>query len=62
MAARWYVLTRLWSLPLKAELIDEQTEKLIKLAEKHNIDYDGWGTYFESGEDDDEEIEGEGEE
>lgn len=47
---------------LKAELIDEQTEKLIKLAEKHNIDYDGWGTYFESGEDDEEEVEGEGEE
>ncbi|MGF1714910.1 ribonuclease E inhibitor RraB [Photobacterium chitinilyticum] len=47
---------------LKAELIDEQAEKLIKLAEKHNIDYDGWGTYFESGEDDEEEIEGEGEE
>lgn len=39
---------------LKAELIDEQSEKLIKLAEKHNIDYDGWGTYFESDEDDDE--------
>ncbi|MCG7586914.1 ribonuclease E inhibitor RraB [Photobacterium sp. OFAV2-7] len=42
---------------LKAELIDEQAEKLIKLAEKHNIDYDGWGTYFESGEDDEEEGE-----
>ncbi|AWK82804.1 TPA: ribonuclease E inhibitor RraB [Photobacterium damselae] len=40
---------------LKAELIDEQAEKLIQLAEKHNIDYDGWGTYFESDEDDDEE-------
>ncbi|WP_318433641.1 ribonuclease E inhibitor RraB [Photobacterium leiognathi] len=39
---------------LKAELIDEQAEKLIKLAEKHKIDYDGWGTYFESGEDDEE--------
>lgn len=44
---------------LKAELIDEQAEKLIKLAEKHNIDYDGWGTYFESGEEDEEEFEGE---
>ncbi|OAN19058.1 RNase E inhibitor protein [Photobacterium jeanii] len=40
---------------LKVELIDEQAEKMIQLAEKHNIDYDGWGTYFESGEDEDEE-------
>lgn len=40
---------------LNVELIDEQAEKLIKLAEKHSIDYDGWGTYFESDEDDDEE-------
>ncbi|UTV27376.1 ribonuclease E inhibitor RraB [Photobacterium atrarenae] len=37
---------------LNAELIDAQAEKLIQLAEKHNIDYDGWGTYFESGEED----------
>ncbi len=44
---------------LNAELIDEQAEKLIKLAEKHNIDYDGWGTYFESDEDDEEENEDE---
>lgn len=39
---------------LNAELIDEQAEKLIKLAEKHSIDYDGWGTYFESDEDEEE--------
>ncbi len=44
---------------LNAELIDEQAEKLIKLAEKHSIDYDGWGTYFESDEDDEEENEDE---
>ena len=44
---------------MNAELIDEQAEKLIKLAEKHNIDYDGWGTYFESDEDDEEELEDE---
>ncbi|MGF1682067.1 ribonuclease E inhibitor RraB [Photobacterium makurazakiensis] len=44
---------------LKAELLDEQAEKLIHLADKHNIDYDGWGTYFESGEDDEEEHEDE---
>ncbi|ARV27083.1 ribonuclease E inhibitor RraB [Vibrio anguillarum] len=44
---------------LKAEAIDEQAEKLIQLAEKYDIIYDGWGTYY-SGEDalyDDEEDE-----
>ncbi|MFD2176366.1 ribonuclease E inhibitor RraB [Veronia pacifica] len=33
---------------LDADRIDEQVEQLVALAEKHNIDYDGWGTYFES--------------
>ncbi|MGF1686312.1 ribonuclease E inhibitor RraB [Photobacterium japonica] len=42
---------------LNAEVIDEQAEKLIALADKHNIDYDGWGTYFESDEDEDEDDE-----
>lgn len=32
---------------LKAEAIDEQAEKLIQLAEKYDIIYDGWGTYYE---------------
>lgn len=45
---------------LDADRIDGQVEKLAALAEKHKIDYDGWGTYFESGEDDDEEPEQEG--
>nr|WP_086939711.1 ribonuclease E inhibitor RraB [Thaumasiovibrio occultus] len=36
---------------LDAEIIDDQCEKLIKLADKYGIDYDGWGTYFEDGED-----------
>ncbi|PSW15082.1 ribonuclease E inhibitor RraB [Photobacterium sanctipauli] len=44
---------------LKVELLDEQADKMIQLADKHNIDYDGWGTYFESGEDDEEEYEDE---
>lgn len=44
---------------LNAELIDEQAATLIKLAEKYSIDYDGWGTYFESDEDDEEENEDE---
>ena len=32
---------------LDATLIDQQTEILIHLAEKHDIIYDGWGTYYE---------------
>lgn len=40
---------------LDADRIDEQVEKLVKLAEKFSIDYDGWGTYFESDEEDAEE-------
>ncbi|RSD32399.1 ribonuclease E inhibitor RraB [Vibrio pectenicida] len=32
---------------LNAEAIDSQVEKLIHLAEKYDIIYDGWGTYYE---------------
>ncbi|MBD8164757.1 ribonuclease E inhibitor RraB [Erwinia persicina] len=32
---------------LNAELIDAQVEQLIDVAAKFNVDYDGWGTYFE---------------
>ncbi len=32
---------------LDAEVIDAQVEKLVNLAEKHDIIYDGWGTYYE---------------
>ncbi|WP_075182795.1 ribonuclease E inhibitor RraB [Pantoea sp. 1.19] len=32
---------------LNAELIDEQVKQLVVLAAKFNVDYDGWGTYFE---------------
>lgn len=32
---------------LDAELIDAQVEQLITLASKYQVDYDGWGTYFE---------------
>ncbi|RWR01463.1 hypothetical protein ED28_13295 [[Pantoea] beijingensis] len=39
---------------LNAELIDVQVEQLIELAMKFNVDYDGWGTYFEGDEDDEE--------
>ncbi|XAW89771.1 ribonuclease E inhibitor RraB [Vibrio sp. CDRSL-10 TSBA] len=45
---------------LDAEAIDAQVEKLVNLAEKYDVIYDGWGTYYE-GEDalygDDEEDE-----
>lgn len=32
---------------LNAEVIDTQVEQLMNLAEKMNVNYDGWGTYFE---------------
>ncbi|ALB53598.1 ribonuclease E inhibitor RraB [Cronobacter universalis] len=32
---------------LNAELIDAQVEQLMNMAEKFNVEYDGWGTYFE---------------
>ncbi|MCJ2378344.1 ribonuclease E inhibitor RraB [Vibrio sp. ZSDZ34] len=32
---------------LNPELIDAQVEKLVHLAEKFDIIYDGWGTYYE---------------
>lgn len=32
---------------LNAEVIDTQVEQLVNLAEKMNVNYDGWGTYFE---------------
>jgi len=41
---------------LNAELIDKQVEQLMDLAEAHGVDYDGWGTYFE-GDDEDEDGE-----
>ncbi|EOY5382348.1 ribonuclease E inhibitor RraB [Cronobacter dublinensis] len=45
---------------LNPELIDAQVEQLVNLAEKFNVEYDGWGTYFEDpdGEGDDEDDEG----
>ncbi|EHD23321.1 MULTISPECIES: ribonuclease E inhibitor RraB [Brenneria] len=36
---------------LNAELIDAQVEQLLTLAERYGVNYDGWGTYFEDGED-----------
>ncbi|ENA1773119.1 ribonuclease E inhibitor RraB [Yersinia ruckeri] len=39
---------------LNAELIDSQVEQLVALAETCGVNYDGWGTYYEDpdGEDD----------
>lgn len=35
------------SCALNPELVDEQVAKLVVLAEKHDVIYDGWGTYYE---------------
>ncbi|EKY3120548.1 ribonuclease E inhibitor RraB [Cronobacter turicensis] len=45
---------------LNAELIDAQVEQLMNMAEKFNVEYDGWGTYFEDpdGEGEDEDDDG----
>lgn len=40
--------------PLDEDLINEQIAQLFPLCEKFSLQYEGWGTYFESGEDDDE--------
>jgi len=44
---------------LNPELIDAQVEQLVNLIGKYNVDYDGWGTYFEDpdAEDEDEDDE-----
>jgi regulator of RNase E activity RraB len=43
-------------MPLDADLINEQVEQLVELADLCNVTYDGWGTYFvdPNGEDDEE--------
>ncbi|WP_445495299.1 ribonuclease E inhibitor RraB [Photorhabdus sp. SF281] len=42
---------------LNAELIDAQVEQLANLAEKMGVNYDGWGTYFEDPDEQDEDGE-----
>ncbi|PLV61590.1 ribonuclease E inhibitor RraB [Erwinia sp. E602] len=44
---------------LNAELIDKQVEQLVNLVAQFNVDYDGWGTYFEDPDAQDEDDEGE---
>jgi regulator of ribonuclease activity B len=36
--------------PLNAEVINNQIAQLIELTEQYQVNYDGWGTYFESDE------------
>lgn len=31
---------------LNPELINKDTDTLLKIADKHQVHYDGWGTYF----------------
>ncbi|WP_339724551.1 ribonuclease E inhibitor RraB [uncultured Paraglaciecola sp.] len=31
---------------LDVNLINQDTDKLFAIAEKHKVDYDGWGTFF----------------
>ncbi|WP_432454505.1 MULTISPECIES: ribonuclease E inhibitor RraB [unclassified Agarivorans] len=52
--------TKVWcfdvivEVPLEAKIIKQSIEELANIADKHKVIYDGWGTYFESDEDDDE--------
>lgn len=39
--------------PLNAELINAQIAEIIALTTQFGVTYDGWGTYFEDGNDDD---------
>ncbi|WKE64733.1 ribonuclease E inhibitor RraB [Gallaecimonas kandeliae] len=49
--------------PLVLDEINEDTDTLMKLADRFGVDYDGWGTFFgeEEDEDFDEELEDEDE-
>lgn len=38
--------------PLDEDLINAQIAQILPLCEKFNLHYEGWGTYFEDGEDD----------
>ncbi|ELV8681770.1 ribonuclease E inhibitor RraB [Vibrio fluvialis] len=42
---------------LNPEAIDAQVEKLVNLAEKYDVIYDGWGTYYEHPYDSEEYVE-----
>ena len=40
--------------PLKADIINQQIDQLVAIADKHEVTYDGWGTYFVDAEGEDE--------
>ncbi len=42
--------------PLNAELINAQIAEIITLTNQFGVNYDGWGTYFEDGSDDFNEV------
>jgi regulator of RNase E activity RraB len=44
---------------LSEEKIKFQIDQLVDISEKHHVEYEGWGTYFEDGEDDDEAFDNE---
>lgn len=46
-------------LPLDNQLIDDQIKQIVELCQKFDVNYDGWGTYFEDDnlEDEDEDEE-----
>lgn len=48
-------------IPLDGELINTQIAQIIELTTKFKVNYDGWGTYFEDGEDEDDEFDDENE-
>ena len=33
--------------PLELDIISDETKKMFQLAQQCNVEYDGWGTYFE---------------
>lgn len=33
--------------PLDIDIINDETKIMFELAKQNNVDYDGWGTYFE---------------
>ncbi len=43
----FYAFDALTESPLKPEIIDEQQKQIIPVLQKFNATYDGWGTYFE---------------
>ncbi|TCJ95844.1 hypothetical protein EV694_1845 [Volucribacter psittacicida] len=56
-----YCFDIITEIPLKAELIDAQQQEILPIIEKHQGIYDGWGTYFEDPNSDEDEYGDDGE-